>query len=1008
MAFTELQFQHPFWRYQQMILEVVERKSATQATYHIVAPPGSGKTIVGLELIRRFGQPAVVFAPTTTIQTQWQQKLSQFSDDPGWIADHSSVDARQLAEINLLTYQVLSTPGENLAFVERVAVERWVDDLLASDQAQTETDAHTRIETLRQTNPASFGREVSRRYRRVKRDFLRQAGTDGRAFLHPNARDLIDRIVALGVGTIVLDECHHLLDYWAFILRTLIAALPGVRVVGLTATLPNAATDQEYENYLALLGEVDFEVPTPAVVKEGNLAPYRDLVYFCEPSSRELRYLRQIQRHFEAAVQRVTQTPAFQTWLLETLVERGTRHAAEPESFDAFFSREPTLAVAGIKVLLLQGATLPPDVTVIEEMHQPPTIDDWLVLLETFGLRVLKVSADPDDQALYRELRRVLLGFGITITERGVRHQRSPGELVLTLSESKDAATVEILRAESAAMGERLRAVVITDFERMSAQGRRLKDVLDPDAGSAVRVFRRLVHDESTRGLSPVLVTGSVVLVGSDSIPRLEDGIRRWIGAAGATFSWSWEPTEDPRVSQLAGAGHGWGARAYVALVTDLFERGLAQCLVGTRGLFGEGWDALSLNTLIDLTAVTTSTGVQQLRGRSLRLDPAWPRKVAHNWDVVCTSTRFDKGDVDLRRFSARHHHTWGIIVRSGMADLANTVERASAGLLIGSPLQGQIVRGVAHVDIELADELAFRDFKMIQLQRVTQRMLSAVKQRERVYDLWKVGEPYSNFIYSATHLEPRDLKFRTVATISDSLRAIVRRLFGSLVGVAGTIWIAGLLQLPGFGDPTFLGFAVLVILVLGLLVTLAVNARAIWRVFKRAFLELPADAVLLDIARALLAALRETELVSHDLDDKYVRVAETPGGEYQVFVDYASPEDSDVFARAYRELLGPVGDARYLIERDSASLRNLIYRPLWSLVRASLGLGEDLRAYHRVPDVLATRRERAEALARAWKRTVGGGRLVYTRSSEGRLILLHARGQKRKPVRQLAFEFWK
>ncbi len=46
-------------------------------------------------------------------------KLAQFTDDPRWIANHSSVDARALAEINLLTYQVLSTPGENLDFVER-------------------------------------------------------------------------------------------------------------------------------------------------------------------------------------------------------------------------------------------------------------------------------------------------------------------------------------------------------------------------------------------------------------------------------------------------------------------------------------------------------------------------------------------------------------------------------------------------------------------------------------------------------------------------------------------------------------------------------------------------------------------------------------------------------------------------------------------------------------------------------------------------------------------------
>ena len=105
--------------------------------------------------------------------------------------------------------------------------------------------------------------------------------------------------------------------------------------------------------------------------------------------------------------------------------------------------------------------------------------------------------------------------------------------------------------------------------------------------------------------------------------------------------------------------------------------------------------------------------------------------------------------------------------------------------------------------------------------------------------------------------------------------------------------------------------------------------------------------------------------------------------------------------------MLGPLGDARYLIERDSSTLRNLIYRPLWLLVRKAFRLEEDLKAYHRVPDVLASRRERAESLAHHWQKYVGGGRLIYTRTAEGRRILLQARAQKRQPIRQTAFEIW-
>ncbi len=1053
-ALAALRFRGTFRKYQQMVLDLVERQLAApqhdDAKYHIVAPPGAGKTIVGLELIRRFGQPAVVFAPTTTIQQQWQEKIGLFIDDPAWIAGHTSLEPGRLAEITCLTYQALSTPGEALEFVTEVALERWVDDLLSGSKTETEEAARVRIEALRSSNPAAFRAEIAKRYRRLKREILQRGEVSVQQFLHPNARDLIARLVAQGTGTVILDECHHLLDYWAFVLRALIQALPGVRVIGLTATLPSPENETEYENYTWLLGEVDFEVPTPAVVKEGNLAPYRDLVYFCEPSPREQHYLKHIQQEFETAIQRVTGTPAFRDWVVALVEQRdeaanrrinvsnastaeepaetdaeaenGTDMAntplspssfspsppspAAPLSFEAFFNREPLLCSAAVKVLQALGAPLPADVLITEEMQGSPTMDDWLTLLERFGLVVLKPSADPGAHALYRELRELLLTFGITLSERGIRHGRSPGDLVLALSEAKDEAVVEILTAEAAALGPPLRAVVITDYERLSASTRGLKGVLDADAGSAVRVFRRLVAAPVAEVLGPILVTGQLVLIDARRRDALDAAIRQWLAARGTTFTWDWQPTDDPRILQLVGSGAVWSSRTYVALLTALFEQGLTRCLVGTRGIFGEGWDALSLNTLIDLTAVTTSTGVQQIRGRSIRLDPAWPRKVAHNWDVVCVSRAFDKGDADLRRFVAKHSRTWGVVAQRPAQDLQRQLGAAFQGQVAPPALAGQIVRGVAHVDLNLARDLWQRPFKQIHFDTYTRRMLAAVGERDHIYDLWGVGQPYSNFSYSATHLVKEDLTFRTAYTVQESLTAMSRRLLVSLVATAAVIWL-NLIYL-GSGAPEALLLCIPLATLAALVGTLALNGYEIYKLFRRTFLELPADAVLLDMGRALLAALRDAGLVSHTLTDAYLRVVETEEGGYEVFVDYASPEDADTFARAYRELLGPLGDARYLIERDSASLRGLIYRPLWAAVRALLGLSEDLRAYHRVPEVLATRKERAEALARHWRHYVGGGRLIYTRTEEGRRILLQARARPRRRIRQLAFERWR
>ena len=55
------------------------------------------------------------------------------------------------------------------------------------------------------------------------------------------------------------------------------------------------------------------------------------------------------------------------------------------------------------------------------------------------------------------------------------------------------------------------------------------------------------------------------------------------------------------------------GPREWVPYLTDAFQSGRIDVLVGTRGLLGEGWDAPAANVVIDLTAATTSTAVVQI-----------------------------------------------------------------------------------------------------------------------------------------------------------------------------------------------------------------------------------------------------------------------------------------------------------------------------------------------------------------------------------------------------------
>ncbi|RME05719.1 MAG: hypothetical protein D6803_08340 [Anaerolineae bacterium] len=996
MLFDELAFQYPFRKYQRMILDTIVPENADNK-YHLVAPPGSGKTIIGLELIRRFDQPAVVFAPTTTIQLQWQEKVGMFTTDPAAVARLTSTDPRSLRPINIFTYQLISAPEASQKRLHAIAEKMWVEDLLLEGQAADEQAARQRLEDIRRKNPARYRRERSRRAARAKRKLLRDPHVDIAGLLHPNARRLIDDLVAYGVRTVVLDECHHLLDYWAIVLRYLIRRVENPRVIGLTATLPSPEGDDEFENYDALLGEVDFEVPAPAVVKEGDLAPYRDLAVFVRPTQQEREYLRHIAENFAAAMRDLTARPAFRSWLEDFLLHPQTADG-KPLPWEELWRRYPLLAVAGFRYLRAEGWQPPADLPLPLETTAPLQVQDWMQLVERYGLDVLALSEDPADHDLLKRLRQVLYGYGFTLTERGLRQSRSAGDMVLAFSESKDHAVAAILEREQRALGERLRAVVVTDFERLNSGAQRLKGVLARDAGSAWRLFAHLARQPHLVPLNPVLVTGRTVRCALPNAEALVTALNARLEAAGASLRCQARPL-DEAAAEIVGQGKGWTPRVYVPLLTDLFEEGVIRCLVGTRGILGEGWDAVKLNTLIDLTSVTTSTAVQQLRGRSLRKDPDWPHKVAHNWDVVCVTDEFERGDRDFQRFLRRHSRYWGLML----------FPRTSAGALT-NPLQGRVVKGWPHVFPLLFDwlssPLGLRKFSG--LGRVNRYMLRAAKEREWVYRMWRVGEEYSNFSYRATQLQVADLKIRTVYTLNDTVKGVVRHLLAGLL--SAYVFVIYLEFANGLHTLALDWESALWILVaIPLAGALLFNLRGLRRAFRTLFARQPPDAILRDVALAVLAALRESGQVSRHLQDDFIRVYETADYAYQVLVDYASPEDSDRFARAVEQVFAPIYDQRYLILRTDRRLPSFLLRPFWWMMRWLVHRGGDYPpAYYPVPDALARRKELALTFARYWRQYVGGGELVFTRSDAGRAILLRARAQRRPQTKQMAFEFWR
>ncbi len=359
----------------------------------------------------------------------------------------------------------------------------------------------------------------------------RTRGLDGDGvlvLLHPNGRELIARLRDGGPWTLVLDECHHLLELWGRLLQAVIGQLDRPRVIGLTATPPHLMTAEQAELHRTLFGGVDLEVSAPALVREGRLAPYQELAFFTRPSPAEADYIHGAALRF-AELRTGLLDPGFASCPVPGVAAGpggGAARTRSPEGAQVSWTRferdEPALAGAAVRLHVAGLLGLPEGARVREEHRHPLTAADWVALIGDYAQRCLLASEDPRDERALGAIRRALPAVGYRLTRAGVRAGESPVDRVLARSESKARAAVEILAAESAELGSGLRALVLCDFEDAGGMPPAdLAGVLPAGSGGTRLVLETLLADPQSAALDPVLLTGRRVACGRDTAGRL-------------------------------------------------------------------------------------------------------------------------------------------------------------------------------------------------------------------------------------------------------------------------------------------------------------------------------------------------------------------------------------------------------------------------------------------------------------------------------------------------------
>lgn len=234
--FENIRFKGTFRSYQQRVLSNVE-SYLEDRKINIVTPPGSGKKVLGLELIRRLGKPCLILSPSKGSCEQWGQYFKDyFVEDESQFEELFSTDLHNPKLLNCITYQALY-----------MAMER------VSLKAEGEVDC---------------------------------SDINLQNVLHKKR-----------IQTICLDEAHHLKNEYQRVLDKFLNRLDeDMKWICLTANPPAPADRIEWDRYYNICGKKDEEIYVPELVAQGDLCPHQDYVYFNLPSAEEAQM---IQKHNE-------------------------------------------------------------------------------------------------------------------------------------------------------------------------------------------------------------------------------------------------------------------------------------------------------------------------------------------------------------------------------------------------------------------------------------------------------------------------------------------------------------------------------------------------------------------------------------------------------------------------------------------------------------------------------------------------------------------------------------
>ena len=568
---NQLSFKGQWRQYQQRVLDKSE-SFMDDGKIHLVAAPGSGKTTLGIEFIRRFGNPTLILVPTVTIRQQWVDRIKQaFLSDANQAEQLISQDLKRPKMITVATYQALHS-----------AMNQVVGDGLIEDTDDTAQQEHFNFQ-----------------------DFdIRKTFED---------KDL---------GTLCLDECHHLRNEWWKSLEIFRKSFPKIKMISLTATPPYEGEPALWERYISMCGEIDEEITVPELVKEGTLCPHQDYVYFAFPTKEERTQLDQFEKQKLNFLTKLSTDINFSNTIQSS-------PALSNQISDDDLLANPKYLSAILIFLWSKELPFPQRFQELLAAKALPTFTlEWFeTLLNGIIFQVPNWFGFTEEAFI--QLKSDLKANGLIERNQVKLIRNKKQDVLLNQSLGKLNAVRDIFKAEYQALGSNLRQLVLTDFIRKDFQvhlGDKNAQFTQLGVLSYFESIRREMI-EQTWTVPVAVLTGSLVIIPTSAKEHLE----RLIPNSRLSYDVIGQLSQEDYLKvSISGSYHD-----LVTALTQLFQDGYIKVIIGTKSLLGEGWDAPCVNSLILASFVGSFMLSNQMRGRAIRVWSDNPNKTSNIWHLV-------------------------------------------------------------------------------------------------------------------------------------------------------------------------------------------------------------------------------------------------------------------------------------------------------------------------------------------------------------------------------------